>query len=77
MHPGPQKEVDLLLQCGGAGEEASRQPKQLPTSGLVLTVIVRELSQELTVNLIPQRFLRWWGGGGEGDEQYLLYIAIA
>ena len=46
------------MQCGGAREEASGKPEQLPTSGLILAVVVRELLQDLTVNLIPQRLLK-------------------
>ena len=58
LHSGPQEEVGLLLQCCGAGEESSSQPEQLPTSRLILAVVVGQLLQDLTVNLIPQRFLK-------------------
>lgn len=49
--------VDLLLQRGGTGEETCGQPEELPASRLVLAIVVCQLLEDLTVDLISQGFL--------------------
>ena len=52
-NPGAQEEVDLLLERGGAGEETSHQPQQLPPSLFTVSVpVVCQLLDDLAVHLI-------------------------
>ncbi len=53
-----EEESNLLLESGGAGEETSGQPEQLPAAVLTRTeLVVSQLLHYLTVDLISQHLL--------------------
>ena len=69
LHFGPEEQVDLLLECGAAREEARGQPEQLPATLLTgAELVLCQLLDDLAVDLISEWLLER-GGGGEGRER--------
>ena len=69
MHFGPEEQVDLLLEGGAAWEEACGQPEQLPPTLLAgAELVVCQLLDDLTVDLVSEWLLEVEGERGEGGE---------